>query len=166
MELHLNRLHDMHPILSLSTALEYEYRAAVGLARHRHSSGVRLAISHDGGQQQGHLHWLETSQGSDIQLDFHRVTEDAAEAVAMAVVNVVWGWTIVRRLQRREKGDWLLIGADGNYIAMEVSGIDGLDTGRRRLREKVEQVRQSSTRGSKIACVVELSLPRSRLKTA
>jgi hypothetical protein len=165
MELHLTRLQEMHPILGLSAALEYEYRAAVGLARHAHSPGVRLAISLDGGRQRGHLHWSEASQGSDIQLDFHRVTEDAAEAVAMAVVFVGWGWTIVRRLQRREKGDWLLIDADGNYIAMEVSGVDGVDTGQRRLREKVQQVRQSSTRGSKVACVVELSPPRSRLRT-
>ena len=166
MDLHLTRLREMHPLLSLSTVLEFEYRAIIGLTMHTHASGVQLAVSLDGKRQQGRLHWPEVPQGADDQLDYHRVTEDAAEAVALALVHVGRGWTIVRRLQRRECGDWLLVDADRNYIAMEVSGVDDVDKGQRRLREKVRQVRQSPVRGGKVACVVELTPPRSRLQTA
>jgi len=166
MDLHLTRRQEMHPILRLTTALEYEYRAAIGLARHGHTSGVRLGVSLDGQRRQGRLHWREAPPGADLQLDFHRVTEDAAEAVAMALVHVGRGWTILRKLQRRERGDWLLVDSDQNRIAMEVSGVDGIDTGQRLLKQKMQQVRQSRTRGSKVACVVELAPPRARLQTA
>jgi hypothetical protein len=166
MDLHLTRLQEMHPVLPLTTALEYEYRAAIGLARHGHTPGVRLAVSHDGQQRQGRLHWRKASPDADLQLDFHRVTEDAAEAVALAVIHVGRGWTIVRRLQHRERGDWLLVDAEQNHIALEVSGVDQIDTAHRRLREKVRQVRQSPTRGTKVACVIELAPPRCRVQTA
>lgn len=166
MDLHLIRLQEMHPVLPLRTALEYEYRAAIGLARHGHTPGVRLAVSHDGRRRQDRLHWREASPDADLQLDFHRVTEDAAEAVALALVHAGRGWTIVRRLQHRERGDWLLVDAERNHIALEVSGIDQTDSAHRRLREKVGQVRQAPTRGSKVACAVELAPPRCTVQTA
>jgi hypothetical protein len=166
MDLHLTHLQEMHPVLPLTTALEYEYRAAIGLARHGHTPGVRLAISHDGQSRHDRLHWRQASPDADLQLDFNRVTEDAAEAVALAVVHTGEAWTIVRRLQHRKRGDWLLVDADQNHIALEVSGVDQFDTARRRLREKVQQVRQAPTRGSKVACVVELAPPRCRVQTA
>jgi hypothetical protein len=166
MDLHLTHLQAMHPTLSLTTALEYEYRAAVGLTRHGHAPGVHLAISLDGQRRRYQLYWGEISQDADVQLDFHRITEDAAEAVAIALVHIGFGWTILRRLQRREAGDWLLVDAAENQIAMEVSGVDGIDTRQRRLNEKLQQVRRSNIRGGKAACVVELTPPRARLKTA
>lgn len=39
------------------------------------------------------------------QLDFDRVTEDAAEAIALAMVYVSNGWVVRRRLQRGENTD-------------------------------------------------------------
>ena len=56
-------------------------------------------------------------------------------------------------------------GADAQ-IAIEVSGVDKVDTGQRRLKEKVAQVARCMTTGQKVACVVELAPPRSRLKSA
>lgn len=166
MELDLNSLSAMHPRLGLSTALEYGYRVAIGLGRNGHSPAVNLAVSLDGHRQQGHLNWLAAPDGADAQLDFHRITEDTAEAVALALVHVSKGWVVERRLQRREFGDWRLTDADGNHIALEVSGVDKVDTGQRRLKEKLKQVERCRTTGAKVACVVELAPPRSRLKTA
>jgi hypothetical protein len=166
MELDLSRLREMHPNLSLSTALEYENRAAVGLARHGHASGTRLHVVIDDQPRQDRLHWREAPPSAHLHLDFNRVTEDAAEAVAMVLVHASRGWTILRRLQRREKGDWLLADAHQHHIALKISGVDGIDTGDRRLREKMQQVAQSKIRGLKAACVVELTPPRSRLKSA
>ena len=156
----------MHPRLGLSTAVEYGSRAAIGLGRNGHAPGVKLAVSLDDRRQQGHLYWRTAPRGADAQLDFHRITEDAAEAVALALVHVSKGWVVDRRLQRREFGDWRLTDPEGNHIAMEVSGVDKVDTGQRRLKEKVAQVARCMTTGQKVACVVELAPPRSRLKSA
>ena len=87
-------------------------------------------------------------------------------AVALALVHVSKGWVVDRRLQRREFGDWRLTDPEGNHIAMEMSGVDKVDTGQRRLKEKVAQVARCMTTGQKVACVVELAPPRSRLKSA
>lgn len=96
-------------------------------------------------------------------MDFHRVTEDAAEAIALALVNVAHGWVARRRLQRGEFADWLFVDKDSNAIALEVSGVDKIDVGLQRLRQKVDQVKQSGAASTKGACVVELQPPRSRL---
>jgi hypothetical protein len=166
MELDLSRLKEMHPLLAASTALEYSYRAAIGLNRHGHLSGSSLKISLDNEDQQGRLHWSKTRQEEDTQLDYIRVTEDTAEAITLALVNVVNGWVIRRRLQRGEFADWLLADRNNNTIALEVSGVDQSDVGKRRLQQKVKQVRQSSAARRKAACVVELRPLRSRLATA
>lgn len=165
MEIDLGRLHDMHPLLSHSTAREYAYRAAIGLDRHRHMPGVPLAVQFDGGRRKANIIWSAFPGEGGAQLDFHRVTEDTAEAVALALVHVANGWTIRRRLQRGEAADWLLIDGERNLVALEVSGVDILDTGQRRLKEKTEQVRRCGIEATKVACVMELRPPRCRTRT-
>src|SRR5438876_8851672 len=113
----------MHPLLAKSTALEYAYRAAIGLGRHGHTPGVRLKLSPKGRVGHGTLHWVAVSAKLAAQLDFHRVTEDAAEAIALALVHVANGWVVRRRLQRGEFADWLLIDRDHNLVALDVSGV-------------------------------------------
>lgn len=103
--------------------------------------------------------------GEGALLDYIRVTEDAAEAITLALVSVARGWVVRRRLQRGEFADWLLMDQDNNSIALEISGVDTVDVGTRRLRQKVEQVRQSRDVNVRAACVVELRPPRSRLAT-
>ncbi len=166
MELHLARLREMHPLLALSTVADYAHRAAVGLGRHKHISGVSLGIDLDSRVQRGTLHWDAASEDDAHQLDFHRVTEDTAEAVALALVHIAKGWVVRRRLQRGEAADWLLVDPDHNLVALEVSGTDTVDTARRRLAEKVDQVGRCKIAGTKAACVVEIGPPRSRLRTA
>lgn len=131
----------MHPLLSATTAAEYEYRAAVGLGRHGHRSGASLAATIENEPRVANVHWTaETTTGGE-QLDRQRVTEDAAEAVTLALVHVACGWVVRRRLQRGERADWLLVDSDRQHVALEVSGTDQADDGRR-LRDKLQQVSQ------------------------
>jgi len=157
----------MHPRLAPVTCADCAHKAAVGLSRHGHVPGASLDIAFDGVRQQGALYWSADSDANGDRLDFHRVTEDAAEAIAVALVHVAKGWVVRRRAQREEHADWLLVDADKQAVALEVSGVDMMDTGQRRLREKVEQVRRhQNPRAIKVACIVELGPPRSRLRTA
>jgi hypothetical protein len=166
MDLDVTRLGKMHPLLAVEMAAQYGYQAAIGLARHSHVPGANLAISLSGGSHQGRLFWSSTRPEEVEQLDFHRVTEEAAEAISLALVNVANGWVIRRRLQRGEFADWLLADKDNNSIALEISGVDDVDTGERRLQTKLVQVRQCEAAPQKAACVVELSPPRTRLAIA
>ena len=158
----------MHPFLPLSTAVEYGHRAAVGLERHRHEPGVALATWMENVAREASLHWVGSplgNTGDAEQLDRHQVTEDTAEAVALALVHVARGWVVRRRLQRGEFGDWLLQDSKSRLVALEISGIDeGDDSGR--LRSKLEQVRQATIASQRVACVVELSTPRATVATA
>ena len=85
------------------------------------------------------LGWTVSSTGADEQLDRKRVTEDAAEAITLALVNVAFGWVIRRRLQQGESADWLLEDRGNNLVALEVSGLDAGDWAKR-LREKTSQI--------------------------
>jgi hypothetical protein len=157
----------MHPRLAPTTGADCAYKAAVGLARHGHVPGVSLEIAFDDRREHRALYWPDQSVAGDTHLDFNRVTEDAAEAIALALVHVVKGWVVRRRAQRQEHADWLLVDSDKQAIALEVSGVDMVDTGQRRLREKVGQVRRhQNPRAIKVACIVELGPPRTTLRTA
>ena len=158
-------LKSMHPLLPASTAVEYGRRAAVGLERHRHLSGVALVTLLISEAPDASLHWIRSPSGDVEQLDRNRVTEDAAEAVALALVHVARGWIVRRRLQRGESADWLLQDPEARLVALEVSGIDeGEDS--ERLRVKLEQVRRATVASQRAACVIELSTPRAKVAMA
>jgi hypothetical protein len=159
------QLKTMHPLLPAATAAEYGHRAAVGLQRHRHESGVALTTLIQSETPEASLHWVATLVGDVEQLDAHRITEDAAEAVTLALVHVALGWVVRRRLQRGESADWLLQDPEARLIALEISGIDeGKDTDR--LRIKLEQVGRATVANQRVACVVELAAPRATVVTA
>jgi hypothetical protein len=111
------------------------------------------------------LQWVGSPSGAVEQLDRRRITEDAAEAVALALVYVARGWIVRRRLRRGESADWLLQDPETRLVALEISGIDE-GNGSDRLRIKLEQVRRASCANQRTACVVELSAPRATLATA
>jgi hypothetical protein len=73
--------------------------------------------------------------------DDKRVTEDGAEAVALAFVHACSGWTVARRIQQGGSGDWLLTSPSRKKmtLALEVSGTV-TDDARRRLTVKLAQV--------------------------
>jgi hypothetical protein len=94
-------------------------------------------------------------------VDYHRVTEEAAEGIALALVSSGCNWIVLRRLQRGEVADWLLRGSNGALVALEVSGLDAPDNGRR-LREKLAQVHKARF-DVKAACLVVLAKPQASL---
>lgn len=159
------QLKSMHPLLSALTAAEYGHRAGIGLERHLHVPGVALDAWNEGVAQEARLHWTGSPFGDFEQLDRHRITEDAAEAIALALVHVARGWVVRRRLQRGESADWLLQDRESFLVALEISGIDAGDV-TDRLRIKLGQVRRATIAGQRAACVVELSTPRAKVATA
>jgi hypothetical protein len=161
-------LKSMHPLLPASTAAEYGHRAAVGLERHQHEPGVALATLIERKSREASLHWVSFPSGDGEQLDYHQVTEDAAEAVALALVHVARGWVVRRRLQRGESADWLLQDPEARLVALEVSGIDECNEGEHsvRLRSKLDQVRLATIANQRFACVVGLSAPRATVAMA
>ena len=104
---------------------------------------------------------LETAK----QHDANRITEDGAEAIALAVAHKTKAWRVVRRLQREEHADWLLEHQDNGVrklVALEVSGVDK-GTIRDRLREKLAQVTKSSDVDQRCAGVVGFQQPEAAL---
>lgn len=167
MEVDVGRLREMHPLLAPTSVTDYLHKVAVALSRHHHSPGASLDITLDGLQQNGILLWPDGLALHIDTLDFHRVTEDAAEAIVLTLTFVSKGWVVRRRMQRGEHADWLLADPANRRIALEVSGVNSVDRSQQKLREKVEQVRRHPNQQAiKAACVVELSVSRCRLRTA
>lgn len=155
----------MHPLLPYATAAEYAHRAAVGLERYDHQPGVSMETIFDEQTGEASLYWTTVDPEDAEQLDRHRVTEDAAEAIALGYVKVARDWVVRRRLQRGESADWLLHDPEAGLVALEVSGV-GTKEDPRRLQEKVEQARRATITRHRAACVVELPVPRTSLATA
>lgn len=101
MRLDLMQLKVMHPLLPASTAADYGYKAAIGLERHRHESGVSLAALIESETPPASLHWIAAAFGDVDQLDRHQITEDAAEGVTLALVHVALGWVVKRKTPTR-----------------------------------------------------------------
>lgn len=164
-ELDLGRLKEMHPRMPLATAGAFEHRAAIALQRRQHEPGASLAVTIEAEMSSANLQWQLVPSADQHQLDRHRVTEDGAEGVALALVHVARGWVGLRRLQRGESADWLLHDRQDRRIALEVSGLDGsLDL--QRLNEKLGQVRGSTSAEIKFACVVAFLSPAATLARA
>lgn len=158
MRLDLELLVEMHPLLPRTRAADIAHCAAVGLKRHGHAPGARMAVRLDQADHSATLGWTVPDIGVSLQLDRNRVTEDAAEAITLALVNVAFGWVIRRRLQNGEFADWLLEDPGMNLVGLEVSGVDAGDSARR-LREKVIQAARATVACRHVACVVELASP-------
>jgi hypothetical protein len=137
-------------------------RAALGLQRHRHETPATLRLElEQGAPETAGLAWPGTELANLAQHDHHRVTEDGAEAVALAVAHRHRGWRVVRRMQREEHADWLLEQTEEGtrqVVAFEVSGVDH-GTIAARLAEKIAQVARSEDVDQRWAGVVGFELP-------
>jgi hypothetical protein len=155
----------MHPRLPADLAASIVVRAALGLQRNGHASGVKLDIDVARVQIDGFLD-LPTADIEKLdQHDHNRVTEDGAEAVALALVYAARGWRVVRRMQREEHADWWLEGegqGSRQTIALEVSGVDRGPIGVR-LAEKLAQVTLSLDADQRWASVVGFEKPKAAL---
>lgn len=152
----------LHELLNVHVALrghpiDYARSGALALARAGHSSPVRSVTEHDGRSGHAQIEWLEHDPAILGAVDEHRLTEDGAEAVALAYTHAIGRWLVKRRLRRGEYADWLLQ-MEGRSLALEVSGTTTNDA-RGRLREKMEQVAHCTLPASRMAVVVGFVQP-------
>jgi len=125
----LSSLCDMHPRLRLACDMAgvMVIRAALGLQRNGHSSGVDFQMAIESVVSRCALIWPAADLSSAAQHDSKRITEDGAEAIALAVAHKMRAWCVVRRLQQGEHADWLLEHHENGarkLVAFEVSGTD------------------------------------------
>lgn len=156
MKLTLANLQSMHPVLR-GYPIDLFRFAALALQRADHESPARTEIDHDDERSTADIEWLFQNLPAFEILDQNRITEDGAEAVALAYVHCQAGWTVKRRLQRGESADWLLRN-EKSAMALEISGMAEGDRFRR-LEQKREQVARCSLPVEKLAIVVAFDGP-------
>ena len=165
MEIDLAQLREMHTRLPTDLALVMIGRAALALERNDHVSGVRLSLDLERVLSSGLLSWPGADLGKIDRHDHNRITEDGAEAVALALVHRHRAWRVIRRMQREEHADWLLEDArEGRrqIVALEVSGVDRGSIVAR-LSEKLTQVAKSIDVDQRWAGVVGFEKPTAAL---
>ena len=151
----------MHPRLPTDLALLMVGRAALALERNAHAQGVRLSLDLERVLSSGMLSWPGADLSKIDQHDHNRITEDGAEAVALALAHRHRAWRVIRRMQREEHADWLLEDArEGvrQVVALEISGVDRGSI-LARLSEKLAQVAKSTDVDQRWAGVVGFEEP-------
>jgi len=111
------------------------------------------------------LSWPGADLSKIDQHDHNPITEDGAEAVALALAHRHRAWRVIRRMQREEHADWLLEEAREDtrqIVALEISGVDrgGILA---RLSEKLAQVAKSTDVDQRWAGVVGFEEPAAAL---
>lgn len=165
MDLDLATLREMHPRLPFDVALSIVGRAALALERNGHTSGVRLSLDLERELSSALLCWPPAELSEIEQHDNNRITEDGAEAVALALAHRHRSWRIVRRIQHADHADWLLEDIRDSarqLIALEISGVDKGSTSAR-LSEKLAQVAKSTDVDQRWAGVVGFEEPNAAL---
>jgi len=156
MRLALDELRSVHPALR-GDPIDLSRCGGLALQRSGHASPVRSSIDHDGHEGTADIEWAFQDLAILEVLDSNRVTEDGAEAIALAYANSNAGWVVKRRLQRGESADWLLQDGTG-WLALEVRGTISGDPVAR-LEEKKRQVARCSLPAGRLAIVVAFDRP-------
>lgn len=155
----------MHTRLPADIAAIMVGRAALALERNGHASGVSVALNLDLVLSNCFLSWPGADLNKIDQHDHNRITEDGAEAVALALGSLCREWRIIRRMQREEHADWLLEdlrAGKRQVVALEVSGVDKGSIVAR-LSEKLAQVSKSTDVHQRWAGVVGFEDPTATL---
>jgi hypothetical protein len=162
MTIDLDRLKTRHPELPDAIASSLCLLAALALQR-RHKPGVALSADVRGASTSHTITWQVVDGKTGDQVDRHRATEDGAEAVALGLAHEACQWVVLRRLQRRQYGDWLLQeNGSGRKLVFEIGGLDeGSLTAK--LRGELDQVVKSPLPFARAACVVRFFDVRARL---
>jgi hypothetical protein len=166
MEIDLAELHEMHPRLPEDLVLLMTTRAALGLQRNGHGSPAAIHLDLEPMTIRGMLGWPGSDLATLDQHDHNRITEDGAEAVALALAHRHRGWRVVRRMQREEHADWLLEelqGVERQVVALEVSGVDRGEI-KARLTSKLDQVARAEDVDQRWAGVVGFEKPTAALQ--
>ncbi len=136
---------------------DYAKYGALALQRAGHSSPIETDIEQEGKFVTSDIEWDQQDMTPVHMIDSKRLTEDGAEAVAIAYVHYYAGWVIKRRLQPGESADWLLTRATDS-LAMEVSGTTA-EKPESRILEKVRQVSRCTLPAERLAVVVSFAKP-------
>lgn len=157
-EFDLGQIGVMHPLLqSVGEASKYQRSGALALSRSGHAPGALARVENGGEVGHATIRWtLPPDVALALSLaDEKRVTEDGAEAVALAFVHARSGWTVSRRIQQGDSGDWLLTNPSKKKmtLALEVSGTVTDDV-RKRLAVKLAQVAKVTEKRCVRAAVV------------
>jgi hypothetical protein len=156
MRLALQDLCTVHPAL-LEHPVDLSQCGGLVIQRARHTSPVVAGIDHDGLAGTAEIEWQLQDLTLLEVLDHHRLTEDGAEAVALAYANAKAGWVVERRLQRGDSADWLMRSVAG-LLALEVSGTAAGDPFVR-MSEKKRQVARCTLPVQLLAIVVAFDRP-------
>lgn len=154
----LDQLGAMHPALERVGEVElYRRRGVLALARARHRPGVAARVVNGKKDGLATIRWTAPKHhlpALEVLAD-NRVTEDGAEAVALAFVHARSEWTVSRRMQRGASADWLLTGPARArlVLALEVSGVAEGDADAR-LKVKLAQVAGVTEKGCVCAALV------------
>jgi hypothetical protein len=168
MDIDLALLREMHARLPVDLALVMVGRAALALERNDHASGVRFSLNLNRVVSNCLLSWPAADLGKIDQHDHHRITEDGAEAVALALAHRQQAWRVIRRMQREEHADWLLedtAGGRRQVVALEVSGVDRGSIVAR-LATKLAQVAKSIDVDQRWAGVIGFEKPTAALHSS
>ena len=163
----LARLCEMHPRLPAEMASLMVVRAGLGLQRNRHSSGVDVQVTIEKAVSFSALAWPLADLGTIEQHDSKRITEDGAEAIALALAYRARAWCVVRRLQQGYFADWIMEYQDKGVkklVALEVGGTDHSST-KKYLSKKMAQVAQSTDVDQRCAGIVGFQQPEVLLKS-
>ena len=163
-DIDLNQLREMHTKLGVAQASILVERAAFALERNAHKPGVRLSMDLERVLSFGFLAWPNADMGKIEQHDHNRITEDGAEAVALALAHRHRAWRIIRRMQRGGRADWLLEDARGGTVALEVSGVNRGSIAAR-LTAKLKQVGKNPDVDQRCAGVVGFEEPTAALRS-
>ncbi len=164
MVIDLDKLGQMHPALQRAEEVElYRRRGALALRRCGHAPGVTARVLNGAARSDATISWSSEldPEATLAVIDDQRLTEDGAEAIALAFVHGLSGWTVRRRVQREGSADWLLEDKPRKRkMALEVSGTIS-DNAEGRLRIKLAQVGRVSEKGCvRAAVVVRFEEPR------
>jgi len=174
--LQLEDLHFRHPGLTAAAAAFYAEAAAVMLDG-LHTSPVGFGAQlNDGDVGLQALAWRVPDPAvRRVVANLIDRIEQGAYSVALAVVETTLGQVCLRRAAHGDGADWLLVPVGGeesddveldldrgDLVRLEVSGIasESDATMRRRLHEKVDQLRDAAVPGLAWAAVVGFGRPR------
>jgi hypothetical protein len=113
------------------------------------------------------LTWPTADLGTLEQYDSKRITEDGAEAIALAVAHKMRAWRVIRRMQQGKFADWLLEHRDNGVkklVAFEVGGTDH-GTMEQCLGVELAQVAKSIDVDQRWAGVVGFKRPEAALRS-
>jgi len=163
----LSCLCQMYPQLPGDMVVIMVIRAALGLQRNGHSPGADLQMSIERVVSRCALLWPAADLATAEQHDYNRITEDGAEAIALAVAHKTMAWRLVRRIQQEGHGDWLLEHQHKGMRKLVAFEVSGVDTGsiRGRLREKLAQVAKTVDVDERWAGVIGFQRPEAALQS-